>query len=120
MRGHHDLADRGLLHPLHQFQKFKLARRRQRRFRLVEDEDALAFATVFEELQKALAMRVREIVRRNTWRHAGDHFGIDLVLVSRDREKTLGAEEPAVVDLRQPAGAKRLRQFAPIASSASE
>jgi len=58
MRGHDDLADRGLLHPAQQFQEFDLARRRQRGFRLVEDEDALPLATLLEEAQR-LPLRKR-------------------------------------------------------------
>ena len=52
------------VHPPQQLQEFDLARRRQRQFRLVEDEDALALAALLEEAQKALAMRVREEIGR--------------------------------------------------------
>jgi len=45
--------NRRLLHPAHQFQKFRLARRRQRRFRFVEDEDALPLAALLEEAHKS-------------------------------------------------------------------
>src|SRR3984885_6002307 len=106
MRGHHDLADRGLLHPPHQFQELHLARRRQRRFRFVENENALPLATLLEEAQKALAVRMREEVwpsRANVVR--------GLVEISGDRKETFGPEEPAVGNLRQPACTKRARKF---------
>lgn len=41
VRGHDALADLGLIHAAHELQKFDLTRRKQRRFRLVEDKDAL-------------------------------------------------------------------------------
>ena len=66
MRGHDDLAIAGVIHPTHQLQEFDLARRRQRGFRFVEDEDALPLATLFEEAQKTLAVRMRAEVRRGT------------------------------------------------------
>src|ERR1700676_979699 len=100
MRGHDDLAIAGVIHPSHQLQKFDLARGRQCRFRFVEDEDALPLATLFEEAQKTLAVRMREKVRRGTRGNAGNIFEIDLVLVSRNREEALGAKEPSVGDLR--------------------
>jgi hypothetical protein len=106
VRGHHDLAYRGLLHPPHQLQEFHLARGRQRRFRLVEDEDALALAALLEEAQKTFAVGMREEVRRwsSKWVVPGR-----MIQVSRDREETFGAEEPAIGDLRLPARAQRLR-----------
>ena len=66
MRGHDDLAIAGVIHPAHQLQELHLARGRQCGFRFVEDEDALPLATLFEEAQKTLAVRMREEVRRGT------------------------------------------------------
>ena len=63
-RGHDDLAMPRPVHHLQQFQELDLARRRQRRLRLVEDEDALALAALFEEAEKTLAVGMREEVRR--------------------------------------------------------
>jgi len=103
MRGHDDLANRGLLHPAHQLEEFHLARRRQRRFRFVEDEDALALATLLEEPHKAFAVRMGEEIRRRA---------ASPVEISRDGEETLGPEEPAVGDLRQPAGTQRFGKLA--------
>jgi hypothetical protein len=60
MRGHDDLAILGMIHPPHQFQEFDLARRRRRRFRFVEDEDALSLTALFKESQKAFAVRMGE------------------------------------------------------------
>src|SRR5882724_6370519 len=108
MRGHDDLADRGLLHPPQQFQELNLARGRQRRFRLVEDEDALALAALLEEAQKTFAVGMREKVGRRAGAEVGKLFPVDLVEISRDRKEALGAKEPSVGDLRQPARAKRL------------
>ena len=51
-----------ILHPPHQLQELDLARGRQRGFRFVEDEDALALAALFEEAQKAFAMGMGEEV----------------------------------------------------------
>lgn len=72
--------------------------------RLVEDEDALPLATFLEEAQKTFAVRVgQEVGRRRTERivQGGP------IEISRNREKTLGAKEPAVGDLRQPACPQR-------------
>src|SRR6266851_1617494 len=107
MRGQDDLAIAGNIHPSHQLQKFDLTRRRQRRFRVVEDEDALLPAALLEESQKTLAVGMREEVRRGAGGNARNIFEIDLVLVSRNREEALRAKEPAVGDLRQPARAQR-------------
>src|SRR6202035_6065682 len=108
MRGHHDLADRALLHPPQQLQEFHLARGRQRRFRLVEDEDALAWAALLKEAHETLAVRMGEKVGWGwAWRSAGG-----FIQISRDGEKALGPEEPAVGDLRQPAGAQRTGKLA--------
>src|SRR5258708_22482358 len=98
MRGHDDLANRRLLHPPQQLQKFHLARRRQRGFRFVEDEDALLLATLLEEAQKAFAMGMREEV----WPALAD-FARRIVEISCDRKETLCPEEPAVGNFRQPA-----------------
>src|ERR1019366_7424069 len=105
MRGHDDLAILRMIHPPHQFQKFDLARWRQRRFRLVEDEDALPLATLFEEAQKALAMRMGEEVWRRT---AAEGFASHFVEISGDRKETLGPEEPPIGDFGEPARAQRL------------
>src|ERR1700722_4882307 len=101
MRGHDDLADRRLFHPAHQFQEFHLARRRQRGFRFVEDEEALPLAALLEETHEPLAVRMRQEIRIRA---------PDLVEIPRDGKEALGPEEPAVGDLRQPTGAKRLRK----------
>src|SRR5258707_8392658 len=103
MRGHHDLANRGLLHAPHQFQKFHLARRRQRRFRFVEDEDALPLAALFEEAQEAFAMGMAEEV----W-PAHANIARRIIEISCDRKETLCPEEPTVGNLRQPARTQRL------------
>src|ERR1700704_1629964 len=102
MRGHDSLAVARRIHPPHQFQEFHLARGRQGRFRLVEDEDTLALTTLLEEAHKTLAVRIREEVRRRA---------ADLVEISRDGKETLGPEEPAVGNLRQPTRAKCRREF---------
>jgi hypothetical protein len=52
VRRHHDLADAGAVYAAQELQELDLARRRQRGFRLVEDEDALAPAALLEETQK--------------------------------------------------------------------
>src|SRR3977135_1310801 len=109
MRGHDDLAIAGVIHAPHQLQELHLARGRQCGFRFVKDEDALLLTTLLEEAQKTLAVRMREKVRRDTSGNAGNIFEIALVLVSRNREEALGAKEPSVGDLRQPARAQRLR-----------
>src|SRR5216684_4240307 len=96
-----------MIHPAHQLQEFDLTRRRQRRFRFVEDEDALLPAALFEESQKTLAVGMREEVRRGAGGNAGNIFEIDLVLIPRNREEALRAKEPAVGNFWQPACAKR-------------
>src|SRR6185437_9983068 len=68
---------------------------------------ALALAALLEEAQKTFAVRIGEEVRRSS-PSALPH----LIEISGDREKTLGAEEPAVGDLGQPTGAQRLGEFA--------
>ena len=83
------------------------ARRRQRRFRLVENEDALPLAAFLEEPQKALAVGMREEVRRRL-----ACITCRTVEISCDGEETLGPEEPTVGDLGQPARAQRRRQLA--------
>ena len=81
-------------------------------FRFVEDEDALPLATLLEEAQITFAVRVGEEIRRCSARNARNGFRIDPIQVSRDREKTLRPEEPAVGDLWQPTGAQRLGELA--------
>ena len=120
MRGQDDLAIAGNIHTSHQLQKFDLARRRQRRFRFVEDKNALLPAAFFEESQKTLAVGMREEVRRGTGGNAGNIFEIDLVLVSRNREKALGAKEPSVGDLGSQLARSALESCPPIFSSALE
>ena len=115
MRGHDDLAVTDFLHPPHELQKLHLAYGRQRRFRLVENVDALAIAALVEEAQKTFTVRMREKVRSNFSDVAGGPIEI-----SRHREETLRAEEPTFGDLRQPTCAQRVREVAPIASRASE
>ena len=88
MRGHDDLADSGMVHAPEQFQKFDLPRWGQRRFRFIKDEDALPLAAFLEETQKALAVGMREEIRRRT----AKRFACGLIEISRDREKTLGPE----------------------------
>src|SRR5882724_12248674 len=97
MRGHDDLANPGLLHPPHQLQKFDLARWRQRGFGFVEDEDALPLAALLEEAHESLAVRMGQEIRIGA---------TDLVEIPGDGKEALGPKEPAVGDLRQPAGAK--------------
>jgi aspartyl aminopeptidase len=109
-----------LLHPLHQFQKFDLARRRQRRFRLVEDENALPLVALLKEAQKAFAVGMGEEVRRGAGGNAGNIFEVDLILVSSNRKEALGAKEPSVANLRQPTRAKGFESCPPIFSSALE
>jgi hypothetical protein len=72
-----------------------LARRRQRRLRLIENVKALVPATLAEQAHEPFAMRVRKEIRsgRAKWIVA-----CRLVEISRHREKTLGAEEPAAAD----------------------
>src|SRR5258706_9789635 len=103
MRGHDHLTNGGLLYPPHQFQKLHLARGRQRRFRFVEDEDALPLAALFEETQKAFAMGMREEV----W-PALANFARTIVEISGHRKETLCPEEPALGDLRKPARTERV------------
>jgi len=94
--GRHDhLAVADIIHPPHQLQELDLARRRQSRFRLVEDEDALALAALVEEAQKAFAVGMREEIRR--W----SSEGIVRAALSRYRatEKKLSARknQPLVI-----------------------
>src|SRR6476620_10205047 len=110
MRGHDDLAVADLFHAPHQFQKFHLASGRQRGFRFVEDEDALALAALFEEAQKAFAVGVREKIGWRTASDAGNFFEVDRVQVSRNGKETLGPKKPAIGDFRQPARTKCRRQ----------
>src|ERR1700730_6599123 len=107
MRGHDDLAILGDIHPPQQLQEFDLARRRQRRFRFVEDEDALTLAALLEKAQESLAVGMREEVRRRALGNVRNFFQVDLVQVSRNREEALSAEEPTVGDLGQPTCTKR-------------
>jgi hypothetical protein len=65
---HDDLADAGLVHAPQQLEKLDLPGRRQRRFRLVEDEDALTPTALVEEAQEAFAVRMREEVGRGRQR----------------------------------------------------
>src|SRR5580698_3017015 len=97
MRGHNDLAMAAVFHPPHQFQELHLARRRQRRFRLVKDEDALPLTALLEKAHKTFAVGMREEIR----------VASDRVKISGDGKEGLGTEEPAIGDLRQPARAKR-------------
>src|ERR1700722_19474355 len=99
MRGHDDLANRGLLHPPHQLEKFHLTRGRQGRLRFVEDEDALPLTAFFEKPHKTFAVRMRKEFRVKAARR---------VEISRNGEKTLGTKKPAVGDFGQPACAKGL------------
>src|SRR5260370_41268565 len=103
MRGHDDLANRGLLHAPHQLQKFHLARRRQRGFRLVEDEDALPLAALFEEAQKAFAVGMGEKVRRGS----AERFASGFIEVPGNGKEALGSEEPPRRNFWQPARTKR-------------
>src|SRR5580704_13933655 len=64
VRGHDDLANPGFVHALEQLEELDLPRRRQRRFRLIEDEYALPLAAFIEETQKTLAVRMRKKIRR--------------------------------------------------------
>src|SRR5829696_3448367 len=100
MRGHDDLAMADLLHPPHQLQKFDLARRRQRGFRFVEDEDALSLTALLEEAQKAFAIGMREEVRRRRPEWVVQRR---LVQIPCNREEALRAEEPTVCNSGQPA-----------------
>ena len=68
MRGHDHLDDPGLVHPAEELQELDLPRRRQRRLRLVEDEKPLPPAALLEEAEEALAVGVRQVVRRRTSR----------------------------------------------------
>src|SRR6266852_7414300 len=101
MRGHDDLANRGLLHPAHQLEEFHLPRGRQCGFRFVEDEDTLPLATLFKEAQEAFAVRIGEEIRTRP----------SLVEISGNGKEGLGPEEPAVGYFRQPACAQRLRKL---------
>src|ERR1700761_9231652 len=97
MAGHDNLTDAGLLHVVKQLQEFDLSRRRQGRFRFIENENALPFATFFKEPQKAFAVRMRKKIRRcsaSKYRR--------FVEVARHGKETFGPEEPAVCNLRQP------------------
>src|SRR3954468_19002318 len=97
MGRHDDLADAGLVHAAQQLEKVDLTRRRERRLGLVEDEDALAAATLVEEAQKALAMRVGEEIRR---RRSAWIVKRRLIEIAGDRKEAFGTEEPAIGDLR--------------------
>ena len=70
--------------------EFDLARRRERRFWLIEDEDALALAAFLEEA-KTLAVRMPEKIRRVGIRVQGRFVEI------RATEKKLSARENAAV-----------------------
>src|SRR3954447_4917919 len=106
--GHDDLAMADVFHPPHQLQERDLARGRQRGFRFVEDEDALALAAFLEEAQKAFAVGMGEEVGR--WASSHWIFLGHLVQVSGDREKAFGAEKPAISDFGQPACPQRAGQ----------
>lgn len=103
--GHDDLANPGFVHALEQLEELDLPRRRQGRFRLVEDEYALPLASLIEEPQKTLAVRMRKKIQRL---RAGIERGC--VEVTRHGKEAFGAEEPAIGDLRQPGRAQRLGQ----------
>lgn len=61
---HDDLGKTQAIHLTKQLQELDLTRRRQSGFRFVEHEQALPDATLFEEAQEALTMRMREEVWR--------------------------------------------------------
>src|ERR1043166_7373241 len=90
---------------MEQVEEPDLARRRQRGFRLVEDEDALPLAALLEEAHETFAVGVREEVGPKV-----PHILRGFIQITRHREKTLGAEEPTLGDPGQPAGAQRVRQ----------
>src|SRR5215208_5454851 len=117
MRGHDDLAVADVFHPPHQLQKLDLARRRQRGFRFVEDEDALPLAALFEEAQKAFTVGMGQEIRRRAshWIFLGH-----LVQVSGNREKAFGAEKPAMVILGSQLARNALDNWPPIFSNAHE
>ena len=74
MGGHDHLAILGSIHATHQLKEFDLARRRQRRFRLIEDVDALVLAALLKKTQEALAVRMRaqaNVTRRVIAREGG-------------------------------------------------
>ena len=116
MRGHDDLANRGLLHAPHQLQKFHLARRRQRGFRLVEDEDALPLAALFEEAQKAFAVGMGEKVRRGS----AERFASGFIEVPGNGKEALGPEEPPLVTFGSQLARSALESRPPMASIAIE
>src|SRR5450432_79305 len=94
------------LHAPQQLHEFDLPRRRQRRFRLVEDKEALPARAFVEEAQKSLAVRMRQKIR---WRPGADRRGVE---IARDGEKTFRAKEPAAGDFRQPLRPKGLGERA--------
>src|SRR5579862_1590287 len=85
--GHDDLTNPGFVHAPEQLEKLDLPRRRQRRFRLVEDEYALTLAALIEETQETLAMRMGKKIRRLP---AGIERGC--IEVARHRKEAFGAE----------------------------
>lgn len=99
VRRHDHLALAEPVHAAQQLEERDLAGRRQRRFRLIEDEDAAALAALLEEAQKTLAMRMGEEI--------GAVRAADGVEIARHREEALGPEEPAISDFRQPARPER-------------
>lgn len=99
VRRHDHLALAEPVHAAQQLEEFDLAGRRQRRFRLVEDEDAAPLAAFLEDAQKTLAMRMGEEI--------GAVRAADAVEIARHREEALGPEEPAIGDFRQPARPER-------------
>ena len=114
MGGHDHLADAGLVHAAQQLQELELAGRRQRRFRLVEDEEALPPAALLEEAQEAFAVRMGQEVGR---RPPSDSLR-RLVEIARDGEEALGAEEPALVIFGSQLARSASASAPPIASSA--
>src|ERR1700733_4218511 len=87
--------------------KLHLTRRRQRRFRLVKNKNALAVAPLLEETQETFAMRMRQKIR---WHPAEfKRRGIEIACHGKE---AFCSKEPAIGDLRQPRSAQRFGKLA--------
>ena len=81
--------------------------RRQRGLRFVENEDALAAATLLKKAEKSFAVRVREKVGRRRV-----YIKSRSIQIARHGEKAFCTEEPTVGDLGKPRGAECLGERA--------
>jgi hypothetical protein len=77
--------------------------------RLVENEDALPFATLLEETQKTFAVRMREKVRRGACRNVRNFLRFEAMPGIRRNEPAFNAykNQPAILDSRDNTLAER-------------